>query len=139
MSPADRDTFPFRFTPSYRVAGLPFGVTPRTASVSLAGGELRVRYGPWRLSSPLENVTGAQRTGGFHWLKTAGPPHLSFSDRGISFTTNGDDAACLTFRRPVPGIDPFGRIRHPGATLTLDDPAGFLRRLEELGVATDGG
>ena len=25
-------------------------------------------------------------------MQAAGPPHLSFSDRGISFATNGDDA-----------------------------------------------
>lgn len=131
------EPFAFRFAPSYRLAGLPFAVTPRTAGVRIVGRELRVRYGPWRLRTSLDNVAGAQRTGGFQWLKTAGPPHLSLSDRGVSFTTNGDDAVCLSFRRPVPAIDPWGRIRHPGATLSLADPAGFLGRLAELGVPTD--
>ncbi len=127
--------FEFRFAPAYRLAGLPFGITPRTTGVRLDGAGLRVRYGPWRLSTSLDNITGATRTGDFWFLKTAGPPHLSFSDRGVSFTPNGDEAVCLTFARPVPGIDPTRRVLHPGATLGVADVPGFLDRLHELGVA----
>jgi hypothetical protein len=61
-------------------------------------------------------------TGGFAWIKTAGPPHLSFSDRGVSFTTNGDRALCLSFHEPVPAIDPTATITHPGATLAVAEP-----------------
>lgn len=129
-----RDEFEFRFTPGYRLAGLPFGITPRTTGVRLDDAGLRVRYGPWRLATTLDNITGATSTGGFWFLKTAGPPHLSFSDRGVSFTPNGDEAVCLTFARPVPGIDFTQRILHPGATLGVADVPGFLDRLRELGV-----
>ncbi len=139
MPATEADVFPFRFAPRYRVAGLVFGVTPRTARVRLTKGELRVRYGPWRLRTPLDNISRAQRSGGFLFIKTAGPARLSLADRGVSFTTNPDDAVCLSFREPVPAIDPFGTIRHPGATLSLADPDGFLRRLGELGVPTGSG
>ena len=37
----------FSFDPSYRLAALPFGVTPRTAYVEVADARLRVRFGPY--------------------------------------------------------------------------------------------
>ncbi|WP_309650346.1 hypothetical protein [Nocardioides sp.] len=120
----------FAFAVAYRAPALLFAITPRTAWVDLDDAHLAVRYGPWSLRTPLTNVTGVERTGGFGWLKTAGPPHLSFSDRGISFTTNGDDAACVSFATPVAGIDPTTIIKHPGATLTLQDVPGFIAELE---------
>ena len=113
---------PFAFDPAYRMPALAFAITPRTAWVDVADDELRVRYGPWTLRTPLSNITGTQLTGGFAFVKTAGPPHLSFADRGISFATNGREALCMTFATPVKGIDPTGRITHPGATMTVEDP-----------------
>lgn len=121
--------FPFSFTTSYRVAAVPFGVLPRTTWVRVEDEELRVRFGPWTLHTPISNIASAELTGGFAFLKTAGPPHLSFSDRGVTFATNGDRALCLQFHRPVPGIDPTRTIKHPGATLTVADPEGLARAL----------
>jgi len=120
----------FAFAAAYRAPAFCFGITPRTAWVDLSTEHLAVRYGPWSLRTPLSNVTGVERTGGFGWLKTVGPPHLSLSDRGISFTTNGDDAACVSFREPVAGIDPTRMIKHPGATLSVRDVPGFIAELE---------
>lgn len=123
--------FDFAFAPAYRVAGLPFGVTPRTAWVEVTGSELVVRYGLWRLRTPLSNVSEVSLSEDFTFLKTAGPPHLSFADRGVSFATNGDRAVCVQFRTPVKGIDPTGRIVHPGATLTVEDPEALAEVLRE--------
>ncbi len=121
--------FPFRFARSYRLPALLFGITPGTTSVRVEDGELRVRYGPWSLRTPLSNLAGAELSGGFGFLKTAGPPHLSFADRGVSFATNGDRALCVRFHEPVAGIDPTRRIKHPGATITVADPEGLARAL----------
>ena len=130
----------FRFAPSYRPLALLFGITPTTAYAEVADGELRVRYGLWRLATPLRNVRSTERTGGFAWLKTVGPPHLSFADRGVSFTTNGDDALCILFHEPVAALDPTGRLRHPGATLTVADPAALATALATgLGTPLGGG
>ena len=41
--------FEFAFARAYRIAGLPFGVTPRTTWAEVGDGELRVRFGPWRM------------------------------------------------------------------------------------------
>ncbi len=122
----------FAFATSYRLAGLAFGITPRTAWVEIGPAGLQVRYGLWRLETPLDNITGAVVTGGFGFIKTAGPPHLSFSDRGVSFTTNAQSALCVSFGRPVKGIDPTGLITHPGATLSVVDPQGLLADLRRL-------
>jgi hypothetical protein len=128
---------PFAFAPSYRLPALLLGITDRTAWVEVADGELRVRYGVWRLRTPVANVEGATRTGGFAWVKTVGPPHLSFADHGVSFTPNGDDALCVRFHEPVPGIDPtrLSRLRHPAATLGVADPEALRRDLAAAGAA----
>ena len=122
--------FDFAFARSYALAARPFGITPKTTSVELGPQWLYVRYGPWRLLTPRSNIASAQATGGFSFVKTAGPPHLSFSDRGVSFTTNGDRALCLRFHEPVPGIDPTATITHPGATISVADPEALAAALD---------
>jgi hypothetical protein len=93
------------------------------------GAGLSVRFGPWSLRTPVQNIVEAVETSDFAYLKTAGPAHLSFADRGITFATNGDRGLCLRFDDPVPAIDWIGFIRHPGATVTVSDPAGLRRAL----------
>jgi hypothetical protein len=122
--------FPFRFVPSYQLAALPFGVTPATAGVTVTDAELKVRFGLWSLVTPLDNVAGVQQTGAFSFVRTAGPPHLSFTDLGVTFATNGDQALCVRFTEAVRVLDPTGRLlRHPAATLTVEDPAGLASAL----------
>jgi hypothetical protein len=122
--------FPFRFSPSYRLPALLFGVTPATAWVEVNDAEMRARFGLWSLRTPRANVASTQETGGFSFVKTAGPAHLSLTDRGVTFATNGDRAVCVLFHEPVRAIDPTGRIRHPGATFTVADPAALIAALE---------
>jgi hypothetical protein len=124
--------YDFAFATAYRGPALLFGITPWTAWVELGARQLQVRFGPWRLRTPVSNVAGVQRTGGFRFVKTAGPPHLSFTDRGISFATNGDAGVCVELHAPVPGIDPTGRLKHPGVTLTVADVDGFEAALRSL-------
>jgi hypothetical protein len=122
--------FPFRFDPAYRLPALAFGIVPSTARVEVDDHELRARFGLWSLRTPRSNVAGVEETGGFQFVKTAGPAHLSFSDRGVTFATNGDRAACVRFHHPVRAIDPTGLIRHPGATFTVADPPALIAALE---------
>lgn len=124
------ERFDFAFAASYRLPAWFFGITPARAFVTVTDAELQVRFGAWHLVSPLDNLTGTEVTGDFGWLKTAGPPHLSFADRGVTFATNGDRALCVSFRTPVRGIDPTGILRHPGATLTVRDPLALQAAIE---------
>lgn len=123
-------TFPFAFAPPYDAVGRPLGITPRSTEVEVGPRWLFVRFGPWRLMTPRRNITGATLTGGFSFVRTAGPPRLSFADRGVSLATNGDRALCLTFHEPVTVLDPTGTLRHPGATLTVADPEGLAHAME---------
>jgi len=126
-------TYSFRFDPAYRVAALPFGVMPATTSVTVERGELSVRFGLWRLRTALTNITGTEVSGPYSFVKTAGPAHLSFTDRGVTFATNGERGLCIKFREPVRALDPTGRLLHPGATVTVDDLAGLAAELTSRG------
>lgn len=121
--------YPFRFDARYRLAALPFGVTPGSARVLLSDDCLEVEFGPWRLESPLANITSVQTTGPFRFVKTAGPPHLSLVDLGVTFATNGDLGVCVAFREPVAAIEPTHRLRHHGVTITVADVEGLTRAL----------
>lgn len=121
--------FPFRFDPTYRRLAAPFGIRPGNSRVVVTEHQLDARFGPWRLRSPIENVAGVECTGPFSLVKTAGPAHLSFADRGLTFATNGDAGLCIRFEEPVHGIDPFRILRHPGLTVTIEDVDGLARAL----------
>lgn len=121
----------FAFAPSYRLPALAFGILPATTWVEVDADELRCRFGPWSLRTPRSNIASIEQSGGFSFLKTAGPAHLSFADRGVTFATNPDRAVCLRFHTPVRAIDPTGLIRHPGATLTVAEPAALIAALED--------
>lgn len=121
--------FPFRWERRYRVAAWPWAVTPDTAWVGVDHEQLTVRFGPWRLRTHLANIADACRTGPYRTLTTIGPARVSLTDGGVTFATNRDAGLCLLFHRPVPGIDAFGLIRHPGATVTVGDPDALAAAL----------
>jgi len=116
------ETFEFRFSRSYAVAALPFGVTPMTTSLVVTSQELLIRFGPWRLRTPRTNITHSEVSGPYSFVKTAGPAHLSFSDHGVTFATNGDRGTCIMFREPVRALNPVGPPMHPNLTVTVSDP-----------------
>jgi hypothetical protein len=47
----------------------------------------------------------------------------------VTFATNGDRAVCVRCAASFRAIDPTGRIRHPGATLTVAEPERLLQAL----------
>lgn len=121
--------FEFRFAAAYRLAGLPFGVTPSRCVVTVNDEQLIARFGSWRVAVELHNIADVDVTGQYHFIKTAGPARLSFADRGLTFATNGDRGVFVTLHEPVPGIEPSGRIRHPNLTLTVADCLGLVEEL----------
>ena len=126
--------FGFRFDPWYRLAALPFGVSPSSAHVDVrttAEGQrlLVARFGPWQVSTPVTNVLGTSVSGPYATVKTIGPAHLSVTDLGLTFATNRERGLCIRFRNAVPGVAPIGLIRHPALTVTVEDPDGLARVL----------
>lgn len=121
---------PFDFDPWFRPAAALFGVHPSTAGVRLEDDTLDVRFGPWRVVTPLANVAGASVTGPYPVPKVIGGPHLSLADRGLTFATNARSGVCIRFAAPVRGIEPLGIVRHPGLTVTVADPAALAELLD---------
>ena len=128
--------FDFAFADAYRAPALLFGVTLATSGVVVDGDELRIRFGPWFVGTTLQNVTGSKMTGPYGFVKTVGPAHLSFADRGLTFATNGDRGLCIHFDHPVAGIDPLGLIRHPAVTVTVERPEELAAALESPQTGT---
>lgn len=125
---SDIERFAFRFARAYRLPARAFGISPTTAFVDVGDGELRAHFGPWRVSTPLANITDVAVTGPYAFLKTAGPARLAITDRGLTFATNGDRGVLISFRTPVRGLDPLGILRHPELTVTVAE----VDRLAEL-------
>lgn len=112
----------------YRLPALVFGVTT-TAGVWVDEAVLRIRFGPWRLRTPVTNVVSTVHTGPYALIKTLGPAHLSFADRGLTCATNSERGLCIRFARPVRGIEPLGLLRHPAVTVTVADCDGLADAL----------
>src|ERR1700693_985826 len=125
---SDIERFAFCFARTYYLPARAFGIVPMTAFVDVGDRELDARFGPWRVSTPLANITDVAVTGPYAFLKTAGPARLAITDRGLTFATNGDRGVLISFRTPVRGLDPLGILRHPELTVTVAD----VDRLAEL-------
>jgi hypothetical protein len=125
----------FEFEPLLLPFAAAVGVVPALARVELDQRRLLVRFGAWRLSTPVENIAGSTETGPYRFVKVAGPPHLSFADRGVTFATNRRRGLCIQFHEPVPAIEPTGRLRHPAATVTVADPTELAVDLAAVTVA----
>ncbi len=121
----------FAFDPRFRGLFVACGIrTVEDAFVELDDDRLNVRFGHWSVSTPVRNLAGAQVAGPFSAPKVLGP-HLSLADRGITFGTSTERGVCIRFHRPVPGIEPLGLLRHPGLTVTVDDPESLARAVEQ--------
>ena len=56
---------------------------------------------------------------------------LAITDRGLSFTPNGDRGVLICFATPVRGLDPFGVLRHPELTVGVAEPERLLACLSK--------
>lgn len=107
------------------------GVRPGSDGVWVDDDVLTATFGPWRILTPMSNVAGAEVTGPYSAWKAIGP-RLSLADRGLTFGTSARAGACIRFHEPVPGIEPFGLLRHPDLTVTVADPQHLVARLRSL-------
>lgn len=125
--------FDFDFDPRFRLPLALAGVTPSTAAVHLREGVFEVRFGAWSLHTPIRNITRAELTGPFRWVRAVGV-RLSLADRGVTFGTTARRGVCVTFAQPVRAIEPLGVLRHPGATVTVREPEALMLALRAAGV-----
>jgi hypothetical protein len=125
--------FPFAFDYPLAAPLAAVGVTPLTAHVDVEDDWFDVRFGPWRLRTPLANVGTLTVTGPFRAYRSIGI-RLSLTDRGVTFGTNARQGLCVQFLEPVPAALPLGLLRHPGATVTVRDPEGLRTEIARAGV-----
>jgi hypothetical protein len=128
---SDVERFDFAFSPAYRRAARPFGITPANAWVEVEDKTLYAHFGLWGLSTSLANISGVDVTGPYAFWKTAGPARLAITDRGLTFATNGDRGVRIAFRTAVRGRGPLVALRHPELTVTVADVAGLAELLGE--------
>lgn len=102
--------------------------------MEVTDGRLIARYGFWQLETDVANIESTEVSGPYRLLTTIGPAHLSLSDRGLTFASNRRRGLCIRFREPVPGLEPTGRLRHPGLTVTVADVDGLARALTSAGT-----
>src|SRR5512135_3315108 len=110
--------FSFDFTSPLSLPLRLFRLGPASTWVEVGEDVLVIRFGRWRMATSLLNVVDVVVTGPYNPLTSLGP-RMSLSDRGATFGTSPSRGVCITFRRPVPGIVPFGVVRHPGVTVTV--------------------
>jgi hypothetical protein len=127
------DTFEFAFEPRYTRWLRLAGITPETTLVTVTEDEFRVRFGGWKLITPIANCTGTCLTEGYSWYKAIGA-RGSFKDRGVTFGTTTERGVCVLFAEPVPALVPGDLLKHPGATVTVADCEGLRAALESRGV-----
>lgn len=97
------------------------GIRPRTCWVRVDEHHLDVRFGPWRVRTPLANVAGATPDGPYRAWRAVGV-RLSLPDGGLTFGSSTRGGVRVRFHRPVRGLDPWGLARHPTLTVTVTDP-----------------
>lgn len=132
--PPANPQFDFRFDAPYRVPLAALGVLPDTAFVTVRPDAFIARFGPWTLETEPSNITCVERTGPYRWWRAIGP-RGSFADGGATFGSSTSGGVCLRFARPVPALEPTGRFRHPGLTVTVADPEGLIAALTHAGAA----
>jgi hypothetical protein len=121
--------FAFAIDPTMAPIARLFGVTAGSAWVEVSEDELVAKFGPWVLCTPRANVAGAQVSGPYAWAKVVGGPRMSLADRGLTFATTTRGGVCIRFEEPVGGVLPVPFLRHPGLTVTPDDPEGLVDAL----------
>ena len=138
MAAAPGLQFRFAIDPAYRWTARLLRLTDASAHVEVGPRYLTIRFGLWTLATPLGNVAGAEVTGPYAWWRALGPPRLSLADRGITFATSTRQGVCVTFVEPVGGVLPVPGLRHPGATVTVEDATGLVAALRSA-ADRDGG
>ena len=125
--PADSAAvFPFAFDGRVRLPLAVGGVFAHTCGVRLTADTLLVRYGLFRLETPLANVIDARVTGPYKLWRSAGL-RMSQKDSGITFGTSAGPGVCILFADRVRVV-----FHHEACTVTIAQPAEFVARWRAL-------
>jgi hypothetical protein len=115
-----------RSAPLLRVA---FGATADRAWVTLADGELTVRFGRLGFAAPIKDIEAWRIEGPWHWFTAIGVRH-SLGRDDISFAGSPRGGVRLDLRSPVRWTVLEVRTLYVG----VEDLDGFAAELVALGI-----
>ena len=125
--------FPIRIgRRSVRVVRL-WTATPDTSYVDVeegAGASLDVRFGRFRLRTPVANLASWRIEGPFRWIGAIGV-RRSFRHGDVSFAGSPHGGVRIDFRERVP----WGILRVPAIYVGVDDLEGLAAELTRRGIA----
>jgi hypothetical protein len=97
----------------------PFLLRPTKDGVTVTDeGTFVATFGPFKVATPLANITGAHITRHYRWW-TAFGVRMSRADDGLTFATNHAGGVCIHFDESVPS--PLRRSGHSALTVTVAD------------------
>ncbi|MGQ0623781.1 MAG: hypothetical protein ACT4PP_03880 [Sporichthyaceae bacterium] len=99
------------------------GGASRTALAEIDAHELRARFGPWTVHTPLTNIKAVTVNSPYSRLKTAGPARLSVADRGLTMATTAQ----------VVGAEARGALLPAPLALAAGDAAGAGLLIKQRG------
>lgn len=123
--------FPFAIDHRYGWCLRLFGVRAGRAWVEVDRSRFSARFGWWSFETPAANLGCTQVTGPYKPVRAIGA-HVSLADRGLSFGSNAERGVCVLFREPVPGGSFLGLVKHPGLTVTVEDPEALVAAIERV-------
>jgi hypothetical protein len=119
--------FPYAIDGRYRPVLWPFMLRPSKDGVTITDeGALVATFGPFKIATPLTNITGAHITRIYRWW-TAFGVRASRADDGLTFGTNRDAGVCMHFAQKVPSA--LRRSGHSALTVTVADLEGLTSAL----------
>ena len=124
--------FEFDFNPRYRFLLRPLGVHAGNSYVGITDDdEFVAKFGRWQVRTPLSNIAGYQRSGGYRWWKAIGI-RGSLADHGLTFGSTTRQGLCVEFIEKIPAL--VAGPRHPGLTVTVVDVERLAAALESRGI-----
>jgi hypothetical protein len=123
--------FPIRIGRRSRLIVRLFTATPETSYVEV-GEDLEIRFGRFRIRTPVHNIAGYRIEGPFTWIKAIGVRRSVFGG-DVSFCGSSHGAVRLNLKEPVP----WGPFKVPAVWAGADDFEGFAAELTRRQIAGD--
>ena len=120
--------FPIRIGPRSRAVVRLFGATPETAYAEL-GDDLEIRFGRFRIRTPIANVARYRIEGPFPWITAIGV-RMSVRHRDVSFCGSNHGAVRMDLVERVR----WGPVRVPAVWAGADDLDGLAAALSARGI-----